>query len=568
MDIEKKPSTPTAGPTEARHSEEGIEKLGYTQELKRNRSLLTLLFQTLAIVAIPYGEGAPLISAIYGGGPLSIFVGWIVVCVVAECVALSLAELASRYPTSAGPYYWSFQLAPQKAKTIVSFINGWIWLIGNWTITLSVNFGFASMMSGTISMYHPDWSANAWQLLLIFYGICLASLLICTFANRFLPMVDTICAGWLAVSILIIMIALSVKADAGRHSAAYALGHYDTSLSGWAGSPSSSAISLCVPVAGFAGLFFILPICFTLPPLQDDIQAPAGQVVPYIFHRVMGSPEGGLGLMFLVLVVCLFCSISISVASSRATWAFARDDAMPLAKVWARIDPRLGVPVWSLVLQTVVQMLLGLINLGSSSAFTAFASVGVVGLAVSYAIPIGASLVRRREEVNKAVFNCGPVLGAIINVVALAWISFELVLFCMPTALPVTATSMNYASVVFVGFLMISAVWYLKISQIWSWSHRVESSDTQRMRIRMQYLHRDLPARTPSDAHRRPRMPTDTHALGYLGHPGLPAQVCPGLSRPDRFVQGVICRCRPLGPGHQPRLSARFDFVSLCPAQG
>lgn len=492
MDIEKKAPTPTAGPTEARNSEEGIEKLGYTQELKRNRSLLTLLFQTLAIVAIPYGEGAPLISAIYGGGPLSIFVGWIVVCVVAECVALSLAELASRYPTSAGPYYWSFQLAPQKAKTIVSFINGWIWLIGNWTITLSVNFGFASMMSGTISMYHPDWSANAWQLLLIFYGICLASLLICTFANRFLPMVDTICAGWLAVSILIIMIALSVKAEAGRHSAAWALGHYDTSLSGWGGFtffigllPAAysfsavgmissmaeecanatvkvpQAISLCVPVAGFAGLFFILPICFTLPPLEDDIQAPAGQLVPYIFNRVMGSPGAGLGLMFLVLVVCLFCSISISVASSRATWAFARDDAMPLAKVWARIDPRLGVPVWSLVLQTVVQMLLGLINLGSSSAFTAFASVGVVGLAVSYAIPIGASLVRRREEVNKAVFNCGPVLGVIINIVALAWISFELVLFCMPTALPVTATSMNYASVVFVGFLLISAVWYV-----------------------------------------------------------------------------------------------------------
>jgi hypothetical protein len=31
----------------------------------------------------------------------------------------------------------------------------------------------------------------------------------------------------------------------------------------------------------------------------------------------------------------------------------------------------------------------------------------------------------------------------------------------MPTALPVTAVSMNYASVVFVGFMAISAVWYL-----------------------------------------------------------------------------------------------------------
>lgn len=54
-----------------------IEILGYKPELVRNRSMFTLLFQSLAIAAIPYGEGGPLISAIYGGGPLSIFVGWI-----------------------------------------------------------------------------------------------------------------------------------------------------------------------------------------------------------------------------------------------------------------------------------------------------------------------------------------------------------------------------------------------------------------------------------------------------------------------------------------------------------
>lgn len=45
--------------------------LGYKQELHRNRSMFTLLFQSLAIAAIPYGEGSPLLSAIYGGGQLS-----------------------------------------------------------------------------------------------------------------------------------------------------------------------------------------------------------------------------------------------------------------------------------------------------------------------------------------------------------------------------------------------------------------------------------------------------------------------------------------------------------------
>ncbi|KAK5688401.1 hypothetical protein LTS10_000379 [Elasticomyces elasticus] len=462
--------------------------LGYKPELERNRSLFTLLFQSLAIAAIPYG--------------LSIFLGWVIILVLDESVALSLGELASRYPTSGGPSYWivhsltsgyeqSFQVAP-KYKVSLAYITGWIWLIGNWTITLSVNFGFASLLSATVSMYHGNYTMSAWQLLLIFYALCLFTFVICTFFNKYLPMVDTICAAWTAISIVIILIAVSVSAKSGRHSAAYTLGHYDTSFAGWGGftffigllpsaytfsalgmisamaeecaDPATKvpwALSLCVPVGGFAGFFFIIPICATLPPLADIIAAPVGQALPYIFHTVMGSPGGGLGLIFLVLVITLFCSISITVAASRCTWAFARDDAIPGAKLWAKVDARLGVPVNSLALVTVVQMLLGLINLGSTSAFLAFVSVGVQALALAYAIPIAISLFCGRREVNKARWNLGQTFGTIANVLALIWIAFELVLFSMPTALPVTAVTMNYASVVLVGFGAIAAVWYL-----------------------------------------------------------------------------------------------------------
>lgn len=97
-------------------------------------------------------------------------------------------------------------------------------------------------------------------------------------------------------------------------------------------------------------------------------------------------------------------------------------------------------------------MLLGLINLGSTSAFTAFVSVGVQALAASYGIPIAISLICGRSEVVHARWNLGQIAGTVVNTIALLWIAFELVLFSMPTALPVTATSMNYASVVLVGF--------------------------------------------------------------------------------------------------------------------
>lgn len=203
------------------------------------------------------------------------------------------------------------------------------------------------------------------------------------------------------------------------------------------------------------------PICATLPPLEDILEAPISQALPYIFGVVMDSPGGGLGLTFLVLVITLFCSISITVAASRCTWAFARDNAIPFARLWSRVDERHGTPIWALVLTTLIQLLLGLINLGSSSAFLAFVSVGVISLAVSYGIPIFISLFHKRRDVNVAKWTLGRTMGWVVNIVALLWIMFETVLFSMPTVLPTTESSMNYAIVVFLGFMVLSALWYM-----------------------------------------------------------------------------------------------------------
>lgn len=261
---------------------------------------------------------------------------------------------------------------------------------------------------------HPNWVASSWQLLLIFYAFCIGVFLICTFGNRLLPYVDTVAAVWNGVTILIVLIALSVTASSGRHSASDTLGYYDTSISGWNGfsffigllpaaytyaalgmiasmaeevrdpgvvsllqscshSPMLTlvrslqelpkALTYSVPIAGLAGLFFIIPICATLPPLLDIINdAPQGQGLPYVFHTVMGSRGGGLALMFFILGIALFCSISITTAASRCTWAFARDHAIPLHSIWAKVT-RDQTPVNALLLLTLVQMLLGLIGM-------------------------------------------------------------------------------------------------------------------------------------------------------------------------------------------------------------
>jgi amino acid transporter len=151
------------------------------------------------------------------------FLGWIIVCLLDECIAISLGELAARWPTSAGPYYWSFQIASPRYRTVLSFITGWTWLVGNWTITLSVNFGFASLLAGGVSIFLPEYVWQPWKLVLIFYGLCVVTFFIVAFGNKFLPTVDTFCAAFTAITIFIVCVCLSSEAKDGRHSASYTL---------------------------------------------------------------------------------------------------------------------------------------------------------------------------------------------------------------------------------------------------------------------------------------------------------------------------------------------------------
>ncbi|KAF8130122.1 amino acid transporter [Boletus edulis] len=490
---------------------QGLEKLGYTQELTRTRGLFHVLFMTLgssdacsrirkgtdmqvtlAIMAVPYGLAAPIATSLAGGGPAVMLWGWVLVSIFTQMLALSLAEICSKYPTSAGAYYWCYRLAPPRYKLIFSWINGWLNLVGNWTITLSVTFGTAQLIVAGAGIYHPEWVATPWQTYVIFLGVTAVACGFCLFFNKYLPSIDIACACWTALGIIITLICVSVKAAAGRRPASFAFGGFEPA-SGWTPGwsffigllpvtytyaaigmitsmaeevhdPSKilpKAISLSVPIGTIWGVVFLLPILFTLPDITTLLQVSSGQPIGVMFTLIMGSQAGGFGLWFIIFGIGLFCAISISCAASRATWAFARDKAIPLHTHFSKISPLLpDVPVNALLLSTFIQVLLGLIYLGSSTAFNAFVGVAVMCLGASYALPVAISLAGGRREVSDAPFQLGAGVGTVVNAIAVLWVAFAIVLFSMPAIVPVTRVTMNYASVVFIGFAVVSAVWY------------------------------------------------------------------------------------------------------------
>ncbi|PYI08683.1 amino acid transporter [Aspergillus sclerotiicarbonarius CBS 121057] len=472
-------------------ADEALARMGYKSELPRNLSMMSILGLSFAIMAAPFGLSTTLYITLTDGQSVSVIWGWVVVTLISIAIAASLAEICAVYPTAGGVYYWSAMLSTRKWAPMMSFIDGWLTLVGNWTVTLSITFSGGQLILSAISLWKEDFVANAWQTILMFWAVILFCALVNIFCSKWLDLINKVCIYWTAASVIIILVTLLTMSDQ-RRDAEFVFAHYDASQSGW---PSGwaffvgllqaaytltgygmvasmceevqnphrevpKAIVLSVVAAGITGLVYLIPIMFVLPSVQTLLNVASGQPIGLIFKTATGSASGGFGLLFLILGILMFAGIGALTAASRCTYAFARDGAIPGFRLWRQVNKQLDVPVWAIILSTAVDCLLGLIYFGSSAAFNSFTGVATICLSTSYGLPILILMLRGREAVKSSSFSLGR-FGYAINIVSICWIVLAVVLFCMPTSLPVDASSMNYASVVFAGFAVISLAWYV-----------------------------------------------------------------------------------------------------------
>ncbi|RSL42573.1 hypothetical protein CEP53_012119 [Fusarium sp. AF-6] len=462
-------------------------QLGYAVELPKTLSMMSILGMSFAIMAVPFGLSTTFYITLVNGQAVTIIWGWVLVSLISLSIAASLAEICAVYPTAGGVYYWSAILSTPKYAPAVSFIDGWMTLVGNWTVTLSINFSGAQLILSAITIFNEDFVPNEWQTVLCFWAVMLVAALINAFGSKYLDLFNKLCIYWTGASVVIILVTLLVMADT-RRSADFVFGHFDASASGWPGGWSffvgllqaaytltgygmvaamceevqnperevPKAMVLSVVAAGLTGVVYLVPVLFVLPDVTALLAS--SQPIGLLFKTVTGSAAGGFGLLFLILGIWLFAGVGALTAASRCTYAFARDGGIP-GNLWAKVNKTLDVPLWAIILSTAVDCLLGCIYFGSSAAFGSFTGVATICLSASYCVPILVSVVRGRQAVRSSPFPLGK-LGYVLNYISLVWICLAVVIFCMPVSLPVTPSSMNYASVVFAGFGAISGIWY------------------------------------------------------------------------------------------------------------
>jgi amino acid transporter len=124
-----------------------LHKLGYAQQLFREMGGFSNFAISFSIISIL--TGAILLYG-YGlkfAGPVINTVGWPVISLFTLCVAASMAELASAYPTAGGLYFWAYRLG---GKTW-AWVTAWMNMIGQITITAGINVAASIYIVGAIT---------------------------------------------------------------------------------------------------------------------------------------------------------------------------------------------------------------------------------------------------------------------------------------------------------------------------------------------------------------------------------------------------------------------------------
>lgn len=218
------------------------------------------------------------------------------------------------------------------------------------------------------------------------------------------------------------------------------------------------------------GFFVLMAFLFSIQDFEGTLDSVYGQPVLQILVDVCGE-NGALVLFSLImstpprspsqsapanLPVCVWhCGLFSMTSNSRMMFAFARDGG--IHPFFHKVDHRFRSPVRAVWLAATLSFILSLPSLGSSVAFAAATSIATIGLYISYGLPILIGVVCHESfTAMKGPFNLGR-FSRPIAMAAVLWICFITVVFCLPTANPVTSETLNY-TVVAVGILTIGAV--------------------------------------------------------------------------------------------------------------
>ncbi|MDP5182948.1 amino acid permease [Blastococcus sp. BMG 814] len=508
--------TRPGAPTGTSDDDAQLAALGYTGEFHRSMGLwanMALGFTYLSPLVGVYSLFAYSLSI---GGPPAIW--WIVIVGAGQLmVSLVFGEVVSQYPLAGGIYPWTRRLWGRRYAWIVSWIYIWAIIV---TVTAVAEFGggfvaalldleatagvvlltavallvvaFAVNYSGTRTLARIAQIGLAAELI----GVIALGLFLLLFRREqpFSVFFDTLGAGggdgylgvFLAASLsgLFLFYGFEACGDVAEEVA----------------DPTRQiprAMILTILVGGVSGLLSYAGYVLAAPDLQAIVNGEDADPIPSILESSLGT-AGSKVFLVVIVIAFLSCVLSLQAAGSRLLYAFARDRMLPASGWLARVSPTHAVPINALLVVCVVPVLIAVFVYFQEDILARVTAFAVLGIYVSFQAVVLAALRQRLKGWRPAgLWNLGTA-GLVVNVLALAYGIFAIVLLIKPA--PGTETFLD-RWIVAIGLAVVagSGLLYLFLARPDRHSSHVPEGDAREVAAQLQQIRRESRAQVTEE---------------------------------------------------------------------
>jgi amino acid transporter len=449
------PTSP-AGPTGAVRTTDGdadhLKVLGYDDSFHRSMSLwanFALGFTYLSPLVGVYSLFALGLST---GGPPSVF--WILIVGAGQLlVALVFGEVVSQYPIAGGIYPWTRRLWGKRYAWMAAWIYIWAMIV---TITAVAEFG-SGFMASLFGLEVTPLTGLLFTVVLL-----VVALLINFSGTKNLARVARIglaaeLIGVIALGLYLLIFQRKqdfsvffnpMGTDAGGDYTGVFLGAALVGLFLFYGfeacgdvaeevkSPATRiprAMILTIFVGGISALFSFCGYVLAAPDLASIVNGTDVDPIPGILDATVG-PIGAKIFLVVAVTAFLSCVLSLQAAASRLLFSFARDEMLPGHRWLSQVSPRTAVPRNALIVACLVPLLICVLIFVQPAILVPVTSFAVLGIYLAFqAVVLGALRQRIKGWKPGGPFFLG-VFGVIVNVAALAYGIFAIVLLARPGA--------------------------------------------------------------------------------------------------------------------------------------
>ncbi|EXJ58425.1 hypothetical protein A1O7_05850 [Cladophialophora yegresii CBS 114405] len=449
-----------------------LMSMGKKPELKRVYNFWTLCAYQI-MISCSWSCLVVLYSTIFDvGGPFALVWGTLFVAVGQTLLMMSLAEYCTIWPTAGGQQYYVQAVATGKLRPILSYLVGWAVIVGEISTGSSCALNSAAIIASFVEVTHPEFVWHRWMTWII-YTAFLIGPIVMNLKQSWLPGMNLFGAVWTIAGGIAWAVVFGIMAP--KHDAKFIFTKFINN-SGYTSSGWVFIMSFYSPMYGLYGTDGMMHLVEEMKHASKE--APRVMVWSMIFcsvtswlgailllwtagdweeYMLASQPYmnwwmdvcnsvygGGIFCALIMIGLNFFIIVGTNNAGSRLAWSMARDKAFPYSDYFAHVSTRFHIPLRAMIAILVVDLVIGLIVLGSDLAFESIISGGGVTLQIGYVTPIIVVLIRGRSILPpRPYFDLGR-WGYPINVISVCWSLVIITMYLCPLYVPVTIATIDY----------------------------------------------------------------------------------------------------------------------------